>query len=156
VGAIGWDAFNQHNRNVRYILEEAKMNAKTGRLVSALIGITILLFGNVTLAQKDKRIRFAKGSNAGIVKGVIRKPESGETYLIGAKAGQKMLLDFDAIGSAMPFIQVFPPGKTSEDSRLLDAGAGGEDSVDLATSGDYSIFIGCMRPCAYTLKVSIK
>jgi hypothetical protein len=140
---------------VRYILEESEMSNQTGRLVSALIWIMILLVVNVTLAQKDKRIRFAKGSNAGIVKGVIRKPNSGEAYLIGVKTGQKMLLDFDA-DSAMPFIQVFPPGKTSEDSRLLDAGGAGEYSVDLETSGDYSIFIGCMRPCAYTLKVSIK
>jgi hypothetical protein len=136
--------------------EETKMKTPTYTLVIALMGIATLLSVNVTFAQKDKRIRFAKGSNSGIVKGVISKLNSGETYLIGAKTGQKMLLEFDAIGSAMPVIMVYPPGKTSEDSKILDEGSGGEYEVDLKTSGDYSLFIGCGRKCTYTLKVTIR
>src|SRR5215510_6095550 len=107
------------------------MKTQTCKLVIALIWIATLLSVNMTFAQKDKRIRFAKGSNAGIVKGVISKPNSGETYVIGAKTGQKMILEFDAIGSAMPLIIVYPPGKTSEDSKILDEASTGEYEVDL-------------------------
>jgi hypothetical protein len=132
------------------------MKTQTYKLVIALLWIATVLSVNVTFAQKDQRIRFAKGSNSGIVMGVISTPNSGETYVIGAKTGQKMILEFDAIDSAMPVIMVYPPGKTSEDSKILDEGSGGEYAVDLETSGDYRLFIGCGRKCTYTLKVTIK
>ena len=130
------------------------MIQKFKQITSILLITFILASVNIIQAQTDKRIQFAKGKNSATVKGVFTKPNSGESYLLGVKARQKLTVNFEPdSGAAMPVVQVSTPGKNGK--TVLDESFG-EFEIDLETSGEYTIFVGCAKRCRYSLTVTIE
>lgn len=119
--------------------------------------ILLFVFGSVGFAAPDgitKRIKFAKGkSSATLSGGVIRGDR--DTYILGAKAGQRMTVRITALENNAVFQIEGPRGE-----YLAGAGEGDDATritVSLPASGDYRITVGGTRGNAsYRLTVSIR
>ncbi len=124
-------------------------------LVSMFLLINVLAFS--PLAKADgitKRIKFAKGkSSAVLANSVIRNDE--DTYLIRAKAGQKMSVKVSSVERNAVFFIEKPDG-----GYLENAGEGDGHTVwkgTLPGDGDYKIIVVAYRGNAsYKLFVTVK
>ncbi len=123
------------------------------------LGLLIVLFvlGSSGFARLDgitKRVKFAKGRSSATFSNAVIRGER-DTYLVGAKAGQRMTVRVTALENNAAFQIENPDGEYLE-------GAGEEDdattvSLSLPDSGDYRIIVGGTRGNAsYRLTVSIK
>lgn len=123
------------------------------------LGLFMLLFvlGSAGFAAPDgitKRVKFAKGkSSVTLSNSVIRGDR--DTYILGAKAGQRMTVRITALENNAAFEIEGPRGD------YLEGAGEGDDAtritVSLPASGDYRIIVGGTRGNAsYRLTVSIR
>lgn len=123
------------------------------------LALFMLLFvlGSDGFAAQDgltKRVKFAKGkSSITLSNSVIRGDR--DTYILGAKAGQRMTVRITALENNAAF-EIEGPG-----GGYLEGAGEGDDAtritVSLPASGDYRIIVGGTRGNAsYRLTVSIR
>ena len=138
----------------------AKFSLEICRMVRRLgIGmlITMVVLGSTGFAARDgitKRIKFAKGKSSATLSGAVIRGDR-DTYILGAKAGQRMTVRITSLENNAVF-QVENP-----DGEYMEGSGEGDDAtsitVSLADSGDHRIIVGGTRGNAsYRLTVSIK
>ena len=113
----------------------------------------------VTLAQggkaEPKRIAFNRGASSASVTERIRGAEEAE-YILGAQAGQEIILELDASSRSL-----VAPGVSGPDGQAvaLNRDRMGRWRARLDQSGDYNLVVKKNKPTAkavrYTLKVRI-
>lgn len=126
-----------------------KFLATTSLLVCALTFASLVSAGGV-----KKRVRFAKGKHSATVAGSVVRGDS-DTYTIGAKKGQKLIVKITSPESNAVF-QI----KAANGEFLQGAGEG-DDAADWTgnapQTGDYKIIVGGTRGNAsYKLSVAVK
>ena len=119
--------------------------------------IILFVIGSSGHAARDgitKRVRFAKGkSSATFSNAVIRGDR--DTYILGAKAGQKMTVRVTALENNAAFQIENPDGEYMEGAGETDDAT--SVTLSLPDSGDYKIIVGGTRGNAsYKLTVSIR
>ena len=102
----------------------------------------------------NKRVKFARGKSSAVLSNsVIRGDE--DTYIVGAKAGQKMSVKVSSVERNAVFFIEKPGG-----GYLENAGEGDGHTVwrgTLPSDGDYKIIVVAYRGNAsYKLSVTIK
>jgi hypothetical protein len=119
-------------------------------LLAALLLITALAAG----AQSDRtrRVRFARGRTTTVIKDAVVRG-TRDRYILGARAGQTLIVHLTSLENNAVFDVYAPGGK-----RVLD---GAQETTDwtgeLPRSGDYVIEVGGTRGNAsYTLEVTIR
>jgi len=125
------------------------------RSISKVV-VLIMLFAAIGVAADGitKRVRFAKGKSSITLSNAVIRGER-DTYIVGAKAGQRMAVRVTALENNAAFQIEGPHGE------FLD-GAGETDdatnvSVSLPETGDYRIVVGGTRGNAsYKLTVTIR
>ena len=122
-----------------------------------LMFLLVNVFAFSPLATADgitKRIKFARGKSSAVLSNsVIRGDE--DTYIVGAKAGQKMSVKITSVESNAAFFIEKPGG-----GYLKNAGEGDDQTAWTGTlpgDGDYKIIVAGTRGNAtYKLSVTIK
>ncbi|MEO5860688.1 MAG: hypothetical protein ABIR33_17280 [Pyrinomonadaceae bacterium] len=116
-----------------------------------MIAIWLIVAAPLT-AQFERRIQFPKGKSSTVVK--ASTGNSGVTYVIRARSGQKIVLDLSPETSVG--VKVETNGRYGQ-MVLLREESGGHYEVGLEESGDYTIFVGSTngRPVQFSLKVGI-
>ncbi len=113
----------------------------------------LLLTSSVLPNQILRRVKFQRGRTTAVLKGRIVRG-STDRYLLGAKAGQTMLVHITSPTDTANF------SVSSKDGSAVD-----EDAVEVAdwtgelpTSGDYVISVraGMLENTKYTLEVTIR
>lgn len=101
-----------------------------------------------------KRVRFAKGkSSATLSNSVVRGDR--DTYILGAKAGQRMTVRITSLENNAVFQIEGPHGEYLEGAGEVDDAT--SVTVTLPDTGDYRIIVGGTRGNAtYKLTVSIR
>lgn len=114
--------------------------------------IPALLAATGAFAQSDSshRIQFQRGHSSAVVKGNLSCDET-VTYLVGAKAGQKMSLHLSGKGAA--FRLSTPNGRSPQGGKAVNRSAD-----DLEETGDYKIAVECwkVKSSSYELEVVIQ
>lgn len=128
-------------------------------LQKAAIAAVIVLFaiGTFAAAGRDgitKRIRFARGkSSVTLSNSVVRGDR--DTYILSAKAGQRMTVSVTALENNAAFQIEGPGGEFVEGAGELDDAT--RVAVTLPKTGDYRIIVGGTRGNAsYKLTISIR
>jgi hypothetical protein len=125
------------------------------KAAAAFLGL-LLLATCAIAAQKGvtKRIRFARGRTTAALKNSLVRGTL-DTYVVGARAGQKMTVSITSVERNAVFTIYTPDGV-----RVEDTGEGQHAlnwSGKLSESGDYVIEVGGTRGNAtYTLRVSVR
>ncbi len=119
--------------------------------------IVLLVLGSDSFAALDgitKRVKFAKGKSSATFSNAVIRGER-DTYLLGARAGQKMTVRITALENNAAFQIENPDGEYMERAGETDDAT--NVTVSLPDSGDYKIIVGGTRGNAsYRLTVSIK
>ena len=123
------------------------------------IAVFVVLFalGSSAAAVGDgltKRVRFARGkSSVTLSNSVIRGDR--DTYILGAKAGQKMTVRISSVEKNAVFQVEAPDGSFLEGAGEMDDAV--SVTATLPDSGDYRIVVGGTRGNAsYRLTISIR
>ncbi|BAZ18059.1 hypothetical protein NIES4071_99410 [Calothrix sp. NIES-4071] len=99
--------------------------------------------------RKAVRIKFANGTNSKTIEQSVIRGER-DTYLVGAKRGQRMNLKITSLEKNAAFDVIAPDGKTIKEGVTTWSGK-------LPANGDYKIVVGGTRGNAsYKLTVEIK
>lgn len=119
--------------------------------------ITLFTLGTFAIGPVDgvtKRVRFARGkSSVTLSNSVIRGDR--DTYIIGARAGQRMTVRVTAVENNAAFEIERPNGDHLEGAGERDDAT--VNTVRLPESGDYRIVVGGTRGNAsYKLTISIR
>ena len=128
-------------------------NLKRAGLVACVL---LSMLAGAPAAQRGKmqRVRFARGRTTAVLKGAVVRGTQ-DRYILGASAGQRMLVHITAREKNAAFTIYGPDGST-----LPGAGEGADAtdfSGELPQSGDYTIAVGPTRGNAtYTLEVTIR
>ena len=114
-----------------------------------------------TLAAADireERVHFKAGTSQTTLKGNLRG-DSDVDYLLGAKAGQRMIVELHS-DNPQNYFNVLPPG--DDEALFVGSSSGNRFAGTLPDSGDYRVRVYLMRPAArrgeqahYSLKVHI-
>ena len=119
--------------------------------------VFIIVLVNVALlwaASVRERVRFAPGKDSAIVKGAVLRGER-DRYIVGAKAGQTMIVTITSLEDNAVF-EIGKPG-----GGEFPGAASGNDATKwrgiLPASGDYVISVGGTRGNAtYSLSIVIR
>ncbi|MEZ5426778.1 MAG: hypothetical protein R2747_10960 [Pyrinomonadaceae bacterium] len=124
-------------------------------LVLVLLALNFLGFSNIARADGvTKRIRFAKGKYSATVSNSVIRGDR-DTYIVGAKKGQKMTVKITALEDNAAFTILTPKEDYLENAGEYDDQTNW--SGTLPDSGDYRIEVGGTRGNAtYKLTVTIK
>jgi hypothetical protein len=95
-------------------------------------------------ANREQQVQFARGASSATVRGRIRGYELHD-YLVNARAGQRMTVEFGARGRFTYFV-VRAPG--SEENLFNGPSEGGSAQLILPESGSYRIRVFQMRNAA--------
>jgi hypothetical protein len=119
-------------------------------LLAALLLVTAL--GATAQSNRTCRVRFARGRTTTVIKDAVVRG-TRDRYILGARAGQTLIVHITSLENNAVFDVYAPGGK-----RLLD---GAQETTDwtgeLPRSGDYVIEVGGTRGNAsYTLEVTIR
>ena len=138
------------------------MRAKSFRS-GVLVGL--LLSTCVTLAAqtggglgpprgKTQRVKFARGRTTAVLSGAVVRG-TNDRYILGARAGQTMIVHITAREKNAVFTILGPDGTALEGT---EEGVDAKDwTGELPLSGDYSIWVSPSRGNAtYTLEVTIR
>jgi hypothetical protein len=124
--------------------------------VSAAWLPVVLLGGAVSAAtsgEAARRIHFAQGRSSAIIEDAVIRGERNR-YVLGARAGQRMVVRISALEKNSAFAITRPDGKPlrgAEEERDVTSWSG-----KLPVSGDYTITVGGTRGNAtYRLRVTI-
>ena len=111
-------------------------------------------FGFPTGDGVTKRIRFAKGKSSVTISGAVIRGDR-DTYILGARAGQRMTVRVTAIEDNAAFTIEGPDGEFLPGAGEMDDAT--NVTVPLGKTGDYRIEVGGTRGNAtYKLTVAIK
>ncbi len=126
------------------------------KLAAAVISVVFIL-GSTGFATVDgitKRVRFAKGKSSVTLSNSVIRGER-DTYILGAKAGQKMTVRITSVEKNAVFQVRVPVGAYLEGADEMDDAT--SVSATLPASGDYRIEVGGTRGNAsYRLTISIR
>ncbi len=95
-------------------------------------------------AERVERVQFARGASSATVRGRIRGYQMVD-YLVNARAGQQMTVEFASRGRFTYFL-VRAPG--SEDNLFDGSTSGNSARLTLEESGNYRIRVFLMRNAA--------
>ena len=103
---------------------------------------------------KTQRVKFARGRTTAVLKGAVVRGTQ-DRYILGARAGQTMIVHITSREKNAVFTVLAPNGTAQEGTEE------GVDATDwtgeLPLSGDYSIWVSPIRGNAtYTLEVTIR
>lgn len=119
--------------------------------------ISLFVLGSGGFAARDgitKRVKFAKGKNSASFSNAVIRGER-DTYILGAKAGQKMVVRITSLENNAVFQIENPHGIYLEGAGEMEDAT--NVNVTLPYTGDYRILVGGTRGNAsYRLTVSIK
>ncbi|MFO1519058.1 MAG: hypothetical protein U1F57_05280 [bacterium] len=111
-----------------------------------------LFLASTVQAQTDsvRRLKFQRGHSSAVVRGNLSCDQT-VTYLVGAKAGQKMSVHLSGKGAAYRL-------GTPNGGALQGGKAVNRSTDDLDESGDYKISVECWKQAAssYELEVVIQ
>lgn len=114
-----------------------------------------LLLGAAVTQDAPRRIRFARGATSATVESAVVRGERA-TYLVGARAGQRMRVRVASPGSNAVF-QLYGPGRVGALPGAGDTDDATAWSGALPRSGDYRIVVGGTRGNAeFRLRVEIR
>lgn len=126
------------------------------RVFVPIIVAAIFVSTIVASAQNGqvKRVRFARGRTTAVLKGAVVRGTQ-DRYILGARAGQTMIVHITSLEKNAVFVILGPDG------TALQGAEEGTDATDwsgtLPMSGDFSIWVGPTRGNAtYTLEVTIR
>ncbi len=132
---------------------------KKAGLVGILISMCVTLVAQTGGALgpprgKTQRVKFARGRTTAVLKGAVVRG-TNDRYVLGARAGQTMIVHITAREKNAVFTILGPDGTALEGTQE------GVDAIDwtgeLPLSGDYSIWVSPSRGNAtYTLEVTIR
>lgn len=130
------------------------------KLISTLLSSALLVASVMTTAEAaSKPVQFPKGQSSTTINGSIKGGEDMD-YLLRAKAGQTLNVDFKASKGAA-FFNVVPPGATSE-ALFVGMNDGDHYSGVLPKDGDYIIRVYLKggakdsgKPVSYAINVGI-
>ena len=101
-----------------------------------------------------KRVKFAKGKSSVTLSNAVIRGER-DTYVLGAKAGQRMTVRVTALEKNAAFQIEGPDGAYLEGAGEMDDAT--DLTVTLPETGDYRVIVGGTRGNAsYRLTVSIR
>lgn len=110
---------------------------------------------SIGASQKSQatRIRFRRGRNSATVKGAIVRGSTGDEYIVGARAGQRLTLSITSLEKNAVFdLYKVRPEEPTEIVLEKQSWSG-----VLEEDGDYLIRVGSVRGNAgYTLRVLIR
>ncbi|WP_162559959.1 PliI family lysozyme inhibitor of I-type lysozyme [Methylotetracoccus oryzae] len=111
-----------------------------------LFGFLLVAAPTVLAAETIRRepIHFAKGATSASVKGTLKGDQTVD-YLLQAKAGQSMTVDFKP-SNASAYFNVLPPG--SETALFVGSTSGNHFVGDLPADGQYTVRVYLMRNAA--------
>ncbi len=117
------------------------------RLLTGLGLVTLMLLGQPapTMAQEVERVRFAPGRDGAVLQGGVTGYDD-ITYLVGANAGQHMVIDFGSSNASAAF-NVFAPG-SSDEAIFIGSVSGSRFDMILPESGTYRVQVYLMRNAA--------
>jgi hypothetical protein len=99
--------------------------------------------------SRTRRVRFARGASSAVVEDAVVRG-TRDTYLLGAKAGQKMTINITSVENNAVFDIISPQQKILKQEAT-------RWSTQLSATGDYRIVVGGTRGNAtYKLRVEIK
>ncbi|HEY9832431.1 MAG TPA: hypothetical protein V6D26_17725 [Stenomitos sp.] len=99
--------------------------------------------------SRTRRIRFAQGASSAVVEDAVVRG-TRDTYLVSAKAGQKMTVSITSVENNAVFDIISPKQKLLKQEAT-------SWSTKLPSTGDYRIVVGGTRGNAtYNLRVEIK
>jgi|ERR1051326_4726775 hypothetical protein len=120
------------------------------RIITTL-AFSLALMLTTSLAQDSsvRRVKFQRGRSSALVKGTVRCG-STITYLIGAKAGQKIRLH---ISGRAAFRLSAPGGDPLQGGKAVSKAA-----EELDETGDYKVAVGCWKQisASYSLEVIVQ
>jgi hypothetical protein len=130
------------------------------KTVAKLLTAAVLAASLATTAVADsKPIMFAKGKSSAVVSGSVKGGDDMD-YVLRAKAGQTMNVDFSATKGAA-FFNVLAPNSGSE-ALFVGSRDGNHYSGALPSDGEYTIRVYLMgaakdsgKPVKFTIKVGI-
>lgn len=99
--------------------------------------------------NRTRRIQFARGTSSAVVEDAVVRG-TRDTYLLGARARQRMTVNISSVEQNAVFDVVAPNGRVIKQEATSFSGA-------LPVNGDYRIVVGGTRGNAtYRLQVSIR
>lgn len=100
-------------------------------------------------SPRPRRIRFQRGASSAVVENSVVRG-TRDTYLLGARAGQRMTLNITSLENNAVFDIVAPNGEMIHQETT-------SRSFRLPSTGDYQVIVGGTRGNAsYRLRVEIK
>lgn len=100
-------------------------------------------------SPRPRRIQFARGANSATIENAVVRG-TRDTYLLNAKAGQKMTVSITSLENNAVFDIIAPNQRAIKQEST-------SGSFTLPRTGDYRVIVGGTRGNAtYKLKVSIK
>ena len=120
------------------------------RKVTVLVlSLTLMLATSLAQDSSVRRVKFQRGRSSALVKGTVRCG-STVTYVIGAKAGQKMRLH---ISGRAVFRLSTPGGDPLQGGKTVSSA-----TEDLDETGDYKVAVECWKQnsASYSLEVVIQ
>lgn len=119
-------------------------------MLTALLLITVMAAPGQS--DRTRRVRFQRGRTSTVIKDAVVRG-TRDRYILGARAGQTLIVHITSVEDNAVFNVYAPGGK-----RVLD---GAQETTDwtgeLPRSGDYVIEVGGTRGNAtYTLEVTIR
>jgi hypothetical protein len=122
--------------------------AGTGSLVLALAAAAVA-FDGIT-----KRVRFARGKSSITLSNAVVRGDR-DTYIVGARTGQRMTVRVTALEKNAAFQIEAPDGSFLEGAGEMDDAT--NVTVRLPDSGDYRIIVGGTRGNAsYKLTIAVR
>jgi hypothetical protein len=137
-------------------MKEAEM---TKMLITTFAAAGLLLAAPA-IAQQTTNVTFAKGASSATLKGSI-KGDKDHRYVVNARAGQTMTVDFKPT-NASAYFNILAPGSAGE-AMFIGSTSGNRFSGPLTVSGPHTIQVYLMRNAArrnetanYTLTIGVK
>lgn len=122
--------------------------------------VTGLVLAVPAIAQQKTSVTFAKGASSATLKGSI-KGDKDHSYVVNARAGQTMTVDFKPT-NASAYFNILAPGSAGE-AMFVGSTSGNRFSGPLTVTGPHTIQVYLMRNAArrnetanYTLTVGVK
>ncbi len=123
--------------------EPARVNSNVSEITT--VKPTLL----IAQQSRTRRIQFARGASSAVVKDAVVRG-TRDTYLVGAKAGQKMTVTITSVENNAVFDIISPKQKLIKPEAI-------SWSSKLSATGDYRIVVGGTRGNAtYKLRVEIR
>lgn len=127
-------------------------------LMISVVLASFALLSTEAAAQVRTRVRFPAGTHGTSIKGTVRG-YAYRDYVVGAAAGQTMIVTINASAMATVFKIFGPDGNDVDEGSETDGYRG-----ELAQSGDYVVRVLLVRNEArrrgsvsnYTLKITVK